>query len=173
MKTRWIIPFILVLALGIVVAQEEESEEPAESATPMERTADTAALTDALLRAIRLPEAADRIREMGVPREEVEQVLDMGRERNVPAEDMELILGEEARSVEEYGNIDNFGAFVRSQLDQGLRGRDLAEAIHREHAARGKGKYKDSAPPGSRGKGKGQGKGKGKDRSPSQDQEEE
>jgi hypothetical protein len=166
-------PVAVMLAAGIVVAQEEETPEPAGDKSTPGRAADPAALTEALLRAIRLPEAADRIRGMGVPREEVEQVLDMGRERKVPADDMELILTEEARSVEEFGNIDNFGAFVRSQLDRGLRGRDLAEAIHREHAARGKGKYKDSAPPGSRGKGKGQGRGKGKNRSDAEDPDED
>ena len=36
--------------------------------------------------------------------------------------------------------MDNFGAFVQSRLDAGLRSRALAQAIRQEHSRRGIGK---------------------------------
>jgi hypothetical protein len=47
---------------------------------------------------------------------------------------------------------ENFGATVNALLARGLRGRELAAAIHAEHARRGIGQ----------GKGKGQGQGRGR-----------
>ena len=47
---------------------------------------------------------------------------------------------EQSRAIDEHGPTDNFGAFVQSKLDQGLRGRELSDAIRAEHAAHGKGK---------------------------------
>jgi len=95
-----------------------------------------------LLRAIRLPEAAEEARREGVPAGDVKEVLEAARRRNVPAGDTKTIMVEEIRAVKEKGQIDGFGSFVRSKLDEGLRGRELSEAIHAEHAARGMGKGK-------------------------------
>lgn len=105
---------------------------------------------------LKLPGAAEDARDGGVGDEEVRVVLDRGRKGRLPAEDMKIVLEEERRAVDEHGPIDNFGAFVQSKLDEGLSGRELADAIHQEHAARGKGKH-------AKGKGKGQQKDKDKD----------
>jgi len=79
------------------------------------------------------------------------------------------------KSAEEHGPVDNFGAFVKSKLAEGLRGRDLADAIAIEHKVRGKGKPKgiedrpgsggkshDNGPSGRMGGPDGQGDGPGK-----------
>jgi hypothetical protein len=44
----------------------------------------------------------------------------------------------ENKAIREHGPVDNFGAFVQRRLDEGLRGRDLADAIRAEHAAHGR-----------------------------------
>src|SRR5687767_15243513 len=62
----------------------------------------------------------------------------MGRS-GIPAYEATLVI-DTARVVRrEHGPVDNFGAFVQSQLAQGKRGRELAAAIRAEHARSGKG----------------------------------
>jgi hypothetical protein len=108
------------------MVKEEDSREPTEE--------------EKLLRAIRLPEAAEEARQEGVPAEDVKKVLEAARSLDLPAGETETIMVEETKAVKEKGQIDNFGSFVESKLDEGLRGRELSEAIRTEHAARGKGK---------------------------------
>jgi hypothetical protein len=95
-----------------------------------------------ILEAIKLPQAADEAREEGVPEKDVRVAIEEAFKRGVPAAETKEVMVQSTRSVRENGPIDNFGAFVQSQLDKGLRGRDLAAAIHAEHARRGIGKGK-------------------------------
>jgi len=75
----------------------------------------------------------------------------------VPAGSLAELFAEENDAIRKHGRIDNFGAFVQEKLAAGLRGRELAAAIHAEHAARGIGKGrpaeagKPGAHPGSSG----------------------
>jgi hypothetical protein len=94
---------------------------------------DAAAQASDILHSILLPRTSQILRESGVPDEEVQSVI-------------------EAASVREHGPVDNFGAFVQDQLAAGLRGRDLAAAIHAEHARRGIGKGKKLESKKARGK---------------------
>ena len=107
-----------------------------------------------LMRAILLPRVSEILRERGVPAEEVKVAIESARERGVPPSETAGIFEETIRVVEEQGPIENFGGFVQEQLEQGLRGRALADAIRAEHAARGigPGQRLDSARPG-RGRG--------------------
>lgn len=93
-----------------------------------------------ILRAIMLPTISETLRQSGIPAEEVKTAVTGAKEKGVPAGAISEVLRETARSVEENGPIGNFGAFVQQQLDAGLRGRELAAAIHAEHARRGMGK---------------------------------
>ena len=93
-----------------------------------------------LISAAGLPIAADSARKEGVPSDDVRAVLESMRNKNIPANEAKDILNEARAAHREHGPVDNFGAFVQSKLDAGLRGRDLAAAIRAEHAARGKGK---------------------------------
>lgn len=95
-----------------------------------------------ILEAIKLPRAADEAREEGVPEEDVRIAIEGAFKRGVPASETKEVMSESSRTVRENGPIDNFGAFVQAQLDRGLRGRELAAAIHTEHARRGIGKGK-------------------------------
>ena len=95
---------------------------------------------DQIRDALRLPAIAADARQSGVPDAQVSDVLDQIRRRRLPAGDASRVLDEELRAVREGGPVDNFGAFVQTQLDAGLRGRALAEAIRAEHARRGIGR---------------------------------
>lgn len=108
-----------------------------------------------LLRAIMLPAVSEQLRRSGIAPEEVKAAVNGAKEKGVSAGAITEVLRETARSVEENGPIDNFGAFVQSQLDAGLRGRELAAAIHAEHARRGIGKGKSQE---SRGRGRARGR---------------
>lgn len=92
-----------------------------------------------ILVAARLPVAANEARQEGAANDEVRAVLEAMSRSRVPAHEATAVL-DTARSVRrEHGPVDNFGAFVQSQLAEGKRGRDLATAIRAEHARRGKG----------------------------------
>ena len=106
-----------------------------------------------LIGAAGLPVAADSARKEGVPSDDVRAVIESMRNKNIPANEAKDVLNEARAAHREHGPVDNFGAFVQSKLDAGLRGRDLAAAIRAEHAARGKGKS-GAAKGADRGRGK-------------------
>lgn len=93
-----------------------------------------------ILAAAELPEKAQALCDKGVDRAEVKKAIEATKEKRLKARECREVLEEAGRAVDEHGPVDNFGAFVRSQLDRGLRGRELAAAIRAEHQARGKGK---------------------------------
>lgn len=93
-----------------------------------------------ILAAAQLPVTAAEARREGVPDAEVRAILDALRGANVPAHEARHLIDEERSARREHGPVDNFGAFVQSKLQAGLRGRDLAAAIRAEHVARGHGK---------------------------------
>lgn len=103
-----------------------------------------------ILRAILLPRVSEILRERGVPVEEVESAIEGARRSGVPASEATEVFEGAVVSVEENGPIENFGGFVQQQLERGLRGRELADAIRAEHAARGigRGQRLESARPG-------------------------
>jgi hypothetical protein len=91
----------------------------------------------AILRALQLPALATEARRAGVPEAAVQGVLDELRRRGLPADEAVLVVREEVDAVQAGAPKDNFGGFVRRQLDAGLRGQALAQAIRAEHRARG------------------------------------
>lgn len=97
-----------------------------------------------ILGAARLPVSTAEARREGVNSDEIRGVLEAMRGAGVPAHEAVAVI-DTARVVRrEHGPVDNFGAFVQSQLAAGKRGRELAAAIRAEHARQGKG-------PGARG----------------------
>lgn len=117
----------LLVALGLVALPLSAQQE-----TPPDSTD--------FIRTILLPRAAEILREQGVPEEEVREVVTGAREQGVPPAEATDVLEETAQAVEENGPVENFGAFVQARLQDGLRGRELAQAIRAEHAARGIGR---------------------------------
>jgi hypothetical protein len=90
-----------------------------------------------------LPSSAQALRKKGVDKQEVKLALRSARTKRIKAKETKEILDASSEAVEKNGRIDNFGSFVKSKLESGLRGRELAAAIHAEHRARGKGKGQD------------------------------
>jgi hypothetical protein len=104
--------------------------------------------TPAILRALQLPALVTEARRAGVTDALVRGVLDGLRRRGLPADEAALVVREEVDAVNAGAPKDNFGGFVQRQLDAGLRGRALAEAIRAEHRARGMGRPEGRQPPG-------------------------
>jgi hypothetical protein len=111
------------------------------------------ALTAALL-----PVSAAQARDAGVPDAQVRDILGTLRRNRLPADDAWHVLDEEVRVVREGGPKDNFGAFVQTQLDAGLRGRELAEAIREEHRRQGIGRPDGAGNAGQAGQDKARGR---------------
>ena len=146
----------LSLAVVLAIAGPASSEDAALGDTVQTRGETEQSKVDEILKIIRLPGIAEQARESGVPREDIRIILDEAIQRRLPPAETETILQESGSAAREYGPVDNFGAFVQSKLNEGLRGRDLASAIHEEHRLRGKGHLKDKKA--SKGNSIGQGK---------------
>jgi hypothetical protein len=115
------------------------------AAAPLAQVGDA---SPAILRALRLPALATEARRAGVPEAAVRGVLDELRRRGLPADEAAQVVGVEVDAVNAGAPKDNFGGFVRRQLDAGLRGRALAEAIRAEHRAQGIGRPAGRQPQG-------------------------
>jgi len=109
--------------------------------------------TPAILWALRLPALVTEAREVGVGETVVKGVLDGLRGQGLSADEAAMVVSEEVDAVNAGEPKDNFGAFVHQQLDAGLRGRALAQAIRAEHQARGIGR-RDGHKPAKEGKDK-------------------
>ena len=109
--------------------------------------------------ALDLPRVAHDLRKRGVVDAEVGKALHAARDKGLRSDEAKEALEASAEAIDEHGHIDNFGDFVKSQLAEGLRGRELAAAIRAEHAANGKGKGHAKKP------GDGAGHAKGADKS--------
>ena len=100
-------------------------------------------------RAIELPARAQALRDQGVPAAEVASAVRASREHGLSAADTADVL-----EAADEGKLDNLGSFVKKKLGEGLRGRELAKAIHEEQARRGTGKPDDRGPDHDKGGGK-------------------
>ncbi|MCK9995047.1 MAG: hypothetical protein KAH56_02070 [Candidatus Krumholzibacteria bacterium] len=129
MKKLTVIAAVIILALPILALAQEEAETD-KNTSSMER----------IRKAAELIKTSNEAREAGIPEEEVTEVLEGARKRGLSTEETQEVLAESTAAIEESGPIDNFGAFVQAKLDEGLRGRELAAAIHEEHRQQGKGK---------------------------------
>jgi hypothetical protein len=89
-----------------------------------------------------LPVSTAKARIEGTPSDEIRKILEIMLGAKVPADEACNVIDEERAARREHGPVDNFGAFIQSQLQAGLRGRELAAAIRSEHAAPGKGRMK-------------------------------
>lgn len=126
----------LLIAAGGQLARAQEQRRPAPKPAP-----DSTAI-DQIQRILHLPQTIERARQAGVPDSQVREVLRRTRERGVPAEDAQRAIEMETEAVGRGEKAGDFGKFVQSQIDAGLRGRDLSAAIRAEHARRGIGRPK-------------------------------
>jgi len=142
-------PVAVALAAGVAFAGDETPPPAAASgqaavAAKAEVSASATAKISAegFLASLRLPVLAHETREKGVPDEDVKLAVSSLKDANVAPDDAVATLKETCASIDEKGPVENFGALVRSKIREGLRGRALAEAIHKEHEKRGIGKGK-------------------------------
>ena len=155
-RFNWLIPLIVLGCVTSAFGQE-----------------DSASKAGDILKAIQLPQTAQAARDAGVPEEDVEAVLKEAKGKKTKAGEIQEGLDEAVKSTKQHGPIENFGAFVKTKLDEGLRGRALAEAIRKEHAARGIGKGKRLGKAREKGAGVGKGRGASKSRSVVEDEDED
>jgi hypothetical protein len=96
--------------------------------------------TEQIRYAMGLPKVAQQARTLGVTDADLRTIFGTARRLQLPPATVSDLLTQSNDDIRKNGPIDNFGAFVQQKLDAGLRGRELAAAIHAEHAARGMGK---------------------------------
>jgi hypothetical protein len=140
MRTSWI---VFALAAVTTPGRAQQQAAPADSS---------------IWSILKLPQTVEEGRQAGIPSGSIWGVLDSLRRRNVPAEDAEQIVRDEVDAVKAGAPKENFGATVNALLTRGLRGRELAAAIHAEHARRGIGQGRGQR----QGQVRNQGKGKGR-----------
>lgn len=92
-----------------------------------------------ILTAAQLPMVATEARREGVASDQIRVALEAMRAAGVPPSEATLLMDSARAARREHGPVDNFGAFVQSQLAAGKRGQELAAAIRAEHARQGKG----------------------------------
>jgi hypothetical protein len=124
--------FAVLGALAVLVSSAGAQGRPSDQQKPT--------MTDSTIRVVfGLPKVVDDARRAGIPDSSIRVVLDSLHKRRVPAEETGAILQSEVDAVKGGAPKENFGAAVNALLARGLRGRELAEAIHAEHARRGMG----------------------------------
>ena len=133
-KSLLFLALFLLIAGGIlsVAAGEEEADEVEQAAKKR-----VAGILERVRDAIRLPQTAKESRDAGIADGKVREVLEAARTRGIPADEARRILVIENEALKHGGNPDNFGAAVHRLKESGLRGRELAKAIHAEQIARG------------------------------------
>lgn len=139
--------FLIVIAATCApaFAQTPPADTPRPAGQPAQPAAQKATLGDPkarqerLLKAAQLPKKAQEVRQKGVPDNEMKEALSSAKAKGVPPGEMSDAVDEGSKSIDQHGRIDNFGSFVKSKVNQGLRGRELSAAIRAEHAKRGMG----------------------------------
>lgn len=126
----------LVLLTGALLLAPALS---AQSTTGAPQTRVPTAADSAILRALEFPRIMQRARAAGAADSTLRGMLEIMRTRGLPAHDATAALETEVEILEQGGNKDNFGQFVKSQVEAGLRGRELAASIRAERARRGMG----------------------------------
>lgn len=128
---------LAVFTAVVAPALGAQGAAPQAGTTAMTRAATAA--DSALLRALELPKLMERARRAGAADTTIAEMIDIIRRRGLPAEEAVPAVEMEVETLEQGGSKDNFGGFVKAQVQSGLRGRDLAAAIRAERARRGMG----------------------------------
>lgn len=111
------------------------------AAPPLPAQGTAPATADSAVRAILdLPRILDRARRAGASDSSISGMIDIIRRRGLPPEEAVPAVEMEVEALEQgAASKDSFGSFVRAQVESGLRGRALAEAIRQQRARRGMG----------------------------------
>lgn len=93
-----------------------------------------------VLAAIKIPVQADALVKQGLLANEAAKIMKTFNNRRIPSTDVNVALDAASRGAVGENisrNMPNFGDFVVSQVEAGVRGEALAAAIHTELRARG------------------------------------
>jgi hypothetical protein len=128
---------VLLLAGALCAASPllAQGTPPVQSPAPQAATA----ADSAILRALQLPTMMQRAREAGAPDSSLRAIVDLMRRRGIPPAEASEAIEIEVDAMNATGERDNFGAFVRAQVESGVRGQELAARIRAERARRGMG----------------------------------
>jgi hypothetical protein len=118
MMTRVIALLSLAGMLAVAVAEDNEKKK------------------DPILEAIELPIVAQKLREGGAETKDVAKVLIAERSAGLSAAEASHSLKAMLRASKEHGQLASVGDFVKAQIADGKRGKDLATAITEEYAAK-------------------------------------
>lgn len=127
--------FLLAGALCAASPLTAQGNRPAQSPAPQAATA----ADSAVLRALQLPTMMQRAREAGAPDSSLRSIVDLMRRRGIPPAEASEAIELEVDAMRASGNKDNFGSFVRAQVESGVRGQELAASIRAERMRRGMG----------------------------------
>ncbi|MDP2313656.1 MAG: hypothetical protein Q8P41_12170 [Pseudomonadota bacterium] len=100
-------------------------------------------VTHPLVRALELPISARAVRHAGVPEADVRVALGTVHTHGLHAWDLVVVFEDAHIAMRKYGPLPHFGVFVISQLDRGMRGPTLADAIYAEHVRWGHDRYQE------------------------------
>ena len=117
--------FALPLTLAVPASAAPPPEDEGEIAEP----SDEEALQDDILMVIDLPIAADEARTVGIEEAEITVALTVAEQAAVSPGDMTEVLDEESEQVKANGKRKAFGMWVKLQIAEGVRGRELATKI--------------------------------------------
>ena len=132
-------PFRTLLSLSLVVSVPllAHAEQPKADAKA------NADLQARLVLAIQLPTLTHEARTAGLAEADVTAAVQACRvHKEVGAAETAEVFKITLQDVQKNGPVEDFGAFVNTKLNEGLRGKALANAIHKEHKTRGVGKGK-------------------------------
>jgi hypothetical protein len=134
MKQTMFKAMLLALPLTLAVTASAAPPEDGDAAEPIPEPTEAEALEDDILLVIDLPIAADEARTAGVEEAEVTLALDVAILASLPASDMTEVLDEEAEQVKAKGKREAFGQWVKLQVAEGVRGKELAAKIKERKA---------------------------------------
>ncbi len=98
----------------------------------------------ALMEALELPKQTEELRRSGVSDDDIREALEVFRQPSGDegeggqrrAAEASRVFRSEAETAREHGPMENFGEYVRGEVEQGKRGRDLAESVRERRDGR-------------------------------------
>jgi DNA repair exonuclease SbcCD ATPase subunit len=125
--------FALPLTLAIPALASPPEDPPAEGDAPAEgatvEISEEEALADDILLIIDLPIAADEARDAGLEEAEIDEAIDAAETAAISPGTMTEVLADEAESIRATGKRKAFGQWVKMQIAEGVRGKELAAKI--------------------------------------------
>jgi|GEM_PF-4183351 len=135
MKTRlWLLAAAALWATPALAENAGDTTQAGEDMgkSAMAKAGDAGASAKRVMDAVQLPAKASKLRNGGMSNDEVAGALDAAKDAGLTAGDAGMLLDAADAGADGDAWQGNFGSWVKSQLDEGKRGQDLAGAIAAE-----------------------------------------